>query len=263
MTRWGHGLVIGLGALLAACVILAAIDPRCGEGSAGAALLASCGATSGRLVRDLLMIGSLSVATILAAIGALISQHAIAHHQLARSLSRVARPTVVANLAVGLVPGLGAAVVAGLRSPRIYCSLDLIETLTDEELTAVILHERHHALAHAPARLVVLAALARILGRTRAGSAWIESQRSRIEIAADAHAIACGATRPALARAILKLAGASPALALAGFVSATDLRIRALLDEVSAGSRPARQGIPMTILGALVLALACAIVSVL
>lgn len=264
MTRQDHGLVLGLGALLAAlaaCAVLPLIDPRCSGGSPGAALLGSCGGNSGGLARDLMMIGSLTVAAALAVVGAAITLQAIAHHQLAEMLRRVARPAVVADQAVGLVPGVGAAVVAGLRSPRIYCTEDAINILTDEELAAVLLHERHHALAHAPARLVVLAGLGRTLGRTRAGAAWIEAQRSRIEIAADAHAIACGATRPALARAILKLAVASPTLTLAGFASATELRIRALLDEAPGGSSPARQRLPMTILGTVVVAVACAILS--
>ena len=208
-----------------------------------------------------MMIASLAVAATLAVVGAAIAMQAIAHHHLAEMLRRVARPAVVAGQAVGLVPGVGAAVVAGLRSPRIYCSEDLIDTLTDEELAAVLLHERHHALAHAPARLVVLAGLGRILGRTQAGAAWIDVQRSRIEIAADAHAIACGATRPALARAILKLSAASPILTLAGFASATDLRIRALVDEAPGGSRPAGRGLPMTLLGTVAVAVTCTILS--
>jgi beta-lactamase regulating signal transducer with metallopeptidase domain len=163
---------------------------------------------------------------------------------------------------IGVVPGVAAAVVAGLRTPRIYCSEDVLVTLEADELAAVILHERHHAQTYAPAKLVALAALARLIGRTRSGAAWIESERSRIEIAADDHAITNGATRPALAGAILKLAQGSPTQTLAGFASAADRRIRALLGEASTAPRT-RRPMPMIILGPVAAVVACALLPML
>jgi beta-lactamase regulating signal transducer with metallopeptidase domain len=172
---------------------------------------------------------------IAAIVGALflgsISIHAALHHQVARSLDRWARPAIVADHAVGLVPGIGAALVAGIRRPRIYCSDNLATRLTPSELHAVLLHERHHELSHAPAMLVVLSALTPFIGHTGLGSGWLERRRAAIEIAADEHAIRNGATRSTLARAIVKLRETPAQLPLAGFATASDLRLRALLGE--------------------------------
>lgn len=151
------------------------------------------------------------------------------HQRLTVSIARLARSTTLDGLPVALVPGLGAAVVAGLRRPRIFLADDLPDRLDAEELRAVILHEHHHQLERAPARLVLIGALAPVLRRLGAGRAWMERERARIEIAADAYALASGASRPALASALLKL-GSSPGLDPApGFATASDLRVRALL----------------------------------
>ena len=256
------GILVGLGALLAAltmCAVLPAIDPRCGSASAGVAMLGSCGLAQGDFSRDAILFGFLVTAVIGAVMAGLIAFEAFAHHRLAQLLGRTALPAVIGDQAIGLVPGVSAAVVAGLRKPRIYCSEDLLKRLTEDELAGVVLHERHHAQTYAPAKLVILAAIARLVGRTTAGAAWIESARSRIEIAADDHAIANGATRPALARAILKIAQASPTQTLAGFAAASDARIRALLGEVPTAPRPSRHVLPVTILGAVAVLVACAI----
>lgn len=121
--------------------------------------------------------------------------------------------------------------MAGIRRPTIYCSADIVAALEDEELQAVLLHEHHHQLVRAPARLVVLSALRPWLGFVRPGAAWLERQRARIEVAADEHAIGSGATRAALARAIVKLQHSSSIAALARFASVSELRVRALLGE--------------------------------
>lgn len=261
-----RAILLGLGGLLAAltmCAVLPAIDPRCGSGLAGAAMLGSCGVAQGAFSRDTILFGLLLTTVIGGVVTVLIALEAVAHHRLARLLRRTALPAVIGDQAIGLVPSVSAAVVAGLRQPRIYCSEDLLERLTEDELAGVLLHERHHAQTHAPAKLVVLAALARLVGRTSAGAAWIESERSRIEIAADDDAIANGTPRPTLARAIMKMAQASPTLTLAGFASASDTRLRALLGEAPTAPRSHRSLVPMTILGAVAVVVACAILPML
>lgn len=176
-----------------------------------------------------LMIGLGVAIVLLIAIG----REAWRHQRLATSMARLSRAATIDGRSVALVPGLGAALVAGLRHTRIFCADDLPQRLDAEELRAVILHEHHHQLEGGPARLVLIGAVSPVLGRLESGRAWMERERARIEIAADAYAIESGASRPALASALLKLAS-SPRLGLApGFTSAADLRVRALLGEAT------------------------------
>ena len=174
-----------------------------------------------------LVLGAFLAAAFLGAVG----REAWRHGRLAASFSRLAEPGLLSGRPVGVIPGLSGALVAGLCRPQIFCGHDLSSRLNTDELRAVILHEHHHQLAGAPVRLVVIAALGTILRRLEAGRAWIERERARIEVAADAFALASGASRPALARALVKL-GTGPASSIApGFATAADLRIRELLGE--------------------------------
>jgi beta-lactamase regulating signal transducer with metallopeptidase domain len=250
-----------LGAL-AICMALPALNPACGMSSLVGPSVAGCGAVeswvSGGFVPAGLIVGG-AIAMIVAAS---VAWQALRHRQVAESLKREARPALVADQRVGLVPGTGLILVAGIRDPQIYCSADILGRLEPEELRAVLLHERHHALSHAPTRLILLSALAHVVGRIRTGHAWLERERARIEIAADAHALGNGATRPALARAILKLQTAPPDPSLAGFASASDLRIGALLGEHMARERSAPRLLAATILAATVGALLCSILAI-
>jgi Zn-dependent protease with chaperone function len=174
-----------------------------------------------------LLIGLLAIVVGLVAV----AREAWRHQQLAASIARLSSPTVIDGRPVGLVPGLGAAVVACLQRPRIYCADDLPQRLDADELRAVILHEHHHQLERGPVRLVLIGALAPLLGRLEAGRAWMERERARLEIAADAYALESGASRPALASALVKLASTPGMIPAPGFASAADLRVRALLGE--------------------------------
>ncbi|MDQ6795123.1 MAG: hypothetical protein M3067_09975 [Chloroflexota bacterium] len=159
------------------------------------------------------------------------------HRQLSMLLDRTASPARIADQDVGLVAGLVAPCVAGLARSRIYCPANLAERLSEPELRAVVLHERHHQLVHAPARLVVLAALTPAVGRLEVGRRWAERRRAALEIAADDHALGAGAHRPEIARALLKLGAASLAGGLPSYASASELRLRHLMGEASpAGS---------------------------
>lgn len=179
------------------------------------------------LGHPLFVLGALLSVAVVAAV----AREGWRHSRLAVSLGRLARPEVLSGHPVGVIPGLSGAVVAGVRRPRIFCGHDLSSRLAPDELQAVILHERHHQLAGAPFRLVIIAAIGSLLRRLEAGRAWIERERARIEIAADAYALAAGASRNALARALVKL-GSGPALGVVpGFATAADLRVRALLGE--------------------------------
>jgi Zn-dependent protease with chaperone function len=124
--------------------------------------------------------------------------------------------------------------------------------LEPDELRAVLLHERYHQLDRAPAKLVILEALAPALRAFRGGRAWLAHSIAAFEIAADRHALRQGSSRGALARALVKLAAPQPGTGTIGFASALDLRLQALLDDTPAGA----SAFPLTWLIAPVAALA-------
>jgi len=165
------------------------------------------------------------------ALVAAIGREAWRHQRLAAGIGRLARPATLHGRPIGLVPGLAGAVVAGLHRPRIFCAEDLPGRLDEDELRAVILHEHHHQLSRAPIRIALIDAVAPVLGRFEAGRAWMEGVRARVEIAADSYALASGASRPALASALLKLASGAGLSVAPGFATASELRVRALLGE--------------------------------
>jgi beta-lactamase regulating signal transducer with metallopeptidase domain len=153
------------------------------------------------------------------------------HVGTARAVRRTARTAELAGHEVSLVDGLSAPFVAGLVRSRIYCPADLPSRLSAEELRAVILHEHHHQLGTAPARLTLLAAMSPLLDLVPGGQAWLERRRGVIETAADDHAIARGVQRSVLARALVKLSTTDPNPALAGYASASEVRLRHLLGD--------------------------------
>ena len=153
------------------------------------------------------------------------------HRRLARLLDCLAEPAVLGDMPVGVVDGVGPACVAGLRHPRIYCASDLAAQLEPVELRAVLLHERHHQIDHAPARLVLLDALARPLERLATGRRWLARARARIEIAADRYALASGATRADLASALIKLGAQAAPSWVAAYTASSELRLRALIGD--------------------------------
>ncbi len=162
--------------------------------------------------------------------------HTERHRRLARLLSRLAEPALLGNVPVGLIDGVGPACVAGLRRPRIYCASDLAGQLDPVELRAVLLHERHHQVDHAPARLILLDAVARPLERLATGRRWLARARAKIEIAADRYALASGATRADLASALVKLGNQSAPVGVAGYAASSELRLRALLGDPPEGA---------------------------
>lgn len=167
------------------------------------------------------------------------------HLQLARALQRGSQLGSHDGVAVRWRSLASGAVVAGFRDPQIYCDRRLAERLTGDELTAVLLHERHHQLRRDPLRLLLLSSIEPAISWFAAGRRWLTRQRAQIEIAADRFALERGIGRPSLARAILRVGGAPNApSASAGFSSAQELRLRALVDgqvpsETRASSRRA------------------------
>jgi Zn-dependent protease with chaperone function len=185
---------------------------------------------------------------------AIAAREALRHRAIALALARLAQPGRLVGHAVGLIPGLDAAVVAGLREPLIYCGSDLPNRLDHEELRAVILHERHHQLHGAPRRLILLGAVAAIIRHSLSGRVWLERERARIEIAADAYALSAGVSRAALASALAKLSAAPTPAGLPAFATAADLRIRSLVGESTGLELDRSPAVRAALLGALVVA---------
>lgn len=152
------------------------------------------------------------------------------HHGWVEHLSRQCSPRRVAgtNVHVGVVEH--GAVVAGLLRPRIYCDASLVEDLSAAELQAVTLHERGHQRAFDPLRLTLLGLAMPALRRSDRGQRLLERLRAEREILADRYAVRHGVRTSAIASALLKMDGLSPA-GIPGFAGATELRLRALLGD--------------------------------
>lgn len=167
---------------------------------------------------------------------------AVRHARLARMLALTSWPGLLAGEPVRTVPGLGP-MVAGLLRPQVYCGDDIPARLSPREQQAVLLHERYHQQRRDPVRLVFFEATHRCLGWIPAVQRWVNDARARLEIRADAYALARGASRPDLARALLTLADAAPP-AGAGFATVTEQRLAALLgDQPPRRRHPFRSGL--------------------
>ena len=226
--------ILGATALAIACLLVGvAGTASCAPGMAASVCLGGSVSSIRHLLSAVVVVGVIGGGLLTASI----LWQARDHRRLSTTLDRAASPGWLADHEVGLVPGLDAPYVAGLSRPRIYCPADLAERLSEPELRAVLLHERHHQLAYASARLIVLAALVPAIGQVEAGQRWLERRRASIEIAADEHALRAGAGRPDLARALLKLSTASLEVSLPSYASASELRLRHLTGETIPASR--------------------------
>jgi len=103
------------------------------------------------------------------------------------------------------------AVTHGLRRPRILLSTGLVEALDAAELTAVLVHERHHLRRRDPLRLLAARLLAGYGWFLPLLRWWVQRLALRRELAAD-RAATTRAGVAAVAGAVLKMADL-PALA--------------------------------------------------
>lgn len=215
--------------------------PAVVAGAAAAAMMsvAVCMAVLPQSAHPSLTALAIAAAAVVAFVVVVLAWHARRHSRLASALIRRSRPVELEGQIVYELDGLDAALVAGLRRPRIFCAADLRRRLAPDELRAVLLHERFHQLDRAPVKLVVLQALAPFLSFFAVGRIWLARSLAALEIAADSHALAHGASRPALASALLRLSN-TPSGVGVGFTSAADLRLTALVDGLppDAVSRP-------------------------
>lgn len=191
----------------------------------------------------------------LVVVAVLLAWNARRHAKVVRVLAAGSRPGELHDLPVRWRPLSSHAGVAGLRRPTIFCDPQLPQRLTADELRALVLHERCHQLRRDPLRLVVLASIDPLVRCLSGGRQRLERWRGELEIRADRHALDHGATRPALARTLLKLDGPDPQPATVGFATAVELRLRALLDPDAAP--PPRSHRRCALLGSIVVLAVC------
>lgn len=189
-----------------------------------------------------IVLAILGAATLTA--GPAVVRESLRQRRLARGLLAVTRPGQLHGIRVRLGPLHGAAFVAGLVRPRIFCDDRLLAALAPDELRAVALHERAHQRARDPLRMLLLSAIAPWVRRLPPGPAWLERRAADREIAADRAALTRGASRAAIASALSKVGPLHPAGA-PGFARAIDLRLAALLD----GAYPTRHRWSSTLAG--------------
>jgi Zn-dependent protease with chaperone function len=159
---------------------------------------------------------------------ALVGAVALLRSQLVVELERRrATPRRLYGVGVHVLPAGSTACTAGPLLPRVFLGADLLEVLDDDELRAVVLHERAHQRGLDPLRAAVDGAVRRALPITRRREVT-ERHAAQREIRADRAALRRGASRRALAAALLKVP-AAPAASV-GFAPATELRVRALVD---------------------------------
>ena len=217
----------------------------------GACALVSWLCDERSLVLDLMTMGTALLLVVIGCVGWGISAAAVQWyrtrqmlHQLA-ALPRRPLPASLHDLVLGLglvdkldvLDDAGTEVLCyGLFRPRIYVTAGLLATLSEDELEAVLRHERHHLLHRDPLRSLLWTVLDTACWWAAPSS---EQAHLRRELAADRAAIEAGQRLP-LARALLKLleGGAQPRhtrLAVSG-LSVTEARIEQLLER---GQNPA------------------------
>lgn len=182
---------------------------------------------------------------------------AMVAHELVRSqrlswvLARDAQATSMFGVRFRVTPALNTdAIVVGSIRPVIYVGAELLATLSDDELRAVVLHEDHHRRTRAPLRAAALSAWLRLLGRSDRVRLVLVDRLSDLEALADADAIQRGSSPHSLARALLK---GDASLRPVSFAYGAERRVEQLLDRaagvpVEAGRRLPYEWLPVTLL---------------
>ena len=138
----------------------------------------------------------------------------------------------------GLVPGLRvlaeetplAYCLPALRGARVVVSVGALDRLDDNELKAVLAHERAHLRARHDLVLEAFTALHTAFPRWVRSDLALEQARTLVELLADDDARRRNGPKP-LARALVALAGSpAPAAGLAAAKSSTVLRVQRLAD---------------------------------
>lgn len=170
-----------------------------------------------------------------------------------RRTMRVANDLGIADRISYLAWAQPAACCYGFVRPRIAVTAGLVTQLDDEELAAVLAHERQHLRRRDPSRYLLLHALNAVAFMFPVVSALRRRQEARIELAADRAALAV-APRGALAGALLAVLNA-PRIPVPGVaeLTATEARIAQLSGHSVLPEIPARLVITSAALAAIVM----------
>lgn len=124
-----------------------------------------------------------------------------------------------------------AAFTAGLIAPRIFLSTGLLQLMDDDELEAVLLHERSHLRHRDPASLLLGRSLSIACPFAPVVRELVRRHQAAVELAADEEVVATMGHAHGLSSAIVKLFTVrSPHLAASPFSPVGDLRLTRLLD---------------------------------
>lgn len=123
----------------------------------------------------------------------------------------------------------------GWVRPRICISTAMVEQFTDEEIRAVLHHERWHAERRDPARLLVVRTIGRVFGFLPPIPRLVRHYTLVMEIAADRRAVSAMGNHRGIAGALAKVIGLPPAFP--AFVGHAEARIAALAGEPTPTSR--------------------------
>lgn len=149
-----------------------------------------------------------------------------------RELRGIARPFRVGGRRVRLIESSQGpeAFVIGPFRPDIFVSGPLLGTLDTDELEAVLLHEEHHRRTRAPLRALALSSWMRVVGVIPVLGHWIGRRLVQLELDADRYAVAGGASRAAIASALVKC-DRSDSFAALGYASVAEARVRQLVTD--------------------------------
>jgi Zn-dependent protease with chaperone function len=152
----------------------------------------------------------------------------------------------------------------GLFRPSICVSTGLLDTLSDRELKAVLLHEDHHCRHFDPLRTFLADLLAALFFFLPVAAEWRKFFAVSTELAADRYAMRL-AGRFSLAGALHKLLSHGAALpfpagagGVSGF-STLDARLTQLLDNIPTTPRPSQRSL---VSSSLILILGCFILQI-
>ncbi len=161
-----------------------------------------------------------------------------------RRLLVLARRAGLARPPVHLDDARAYAFAYGWWRPRTAVSCGLLALLTDDEVTAVLRHEAHHARCGGPIRHAVLDVLGDAFRYWPRGRELVDSARLDEELAADRAACCADDDAAALLSALLKLArlGSSPCLGAPTMSCWLEARVRAVCDARGAELAQAQVG---------------------
>lgn len=199
-------------------------------------IVAACAATARAIGGDPLLGAELGVVGLTAGWLALLSRSVSAAVEGQRELQRCTRPIHVRGRLLRVMDTCRAseAFVLGPLRPEIFVSRPLLEALDPDELQAVLLHEEHHQRTLAPLRTLALGAWMRMVGLIPVLGGWIDRRLAQLEIDADRHALAGGATAAAIASALVKCDRSAAAVGL-GYASAAEVRLSQLVGDQPRG----------------------------